>query len=71
MTGNMVEWSLPQDMDLDGVEFKSIASGSHRITSDFMYASYPKPLSLSMLIIMISIYYYSLTVVYYYSLNTH
>ncbi|CAL8292663.1 unnamed protein product [Boreogadus saida] len=36
-SGNMVEWSLPQDMDLDGVEFKSIASGSHRITSDFIY----------------------------------
>jgi len=36
MTGNMVEWSLPHDMNLDGVEFKSIASGSHRIASDFM-----------------------------------
>ncbi|XP_054476120.1 DENN domain-containing protein 11 [Anoplopoma fimbria] len=36
-SGNMVEWSLPHDINLDGVEFKSIASGSHRITSDFIY----------------------------------
>lgn len=36
-SGNMVEWCLPQDIDLDGVEFKSMASGSHRITSDFIY----------------------------------
>lgn len=34
--GNMVEWCLPHDVNLDGVEFKSMASGSHRITSDFM-----------------------------------
>ncbi len=33
----MVEWCLPHDMNLDGVEFKSMASGSHRITNDFMY----------------------------------
>lgn len=32
----MVEWCLPHDINLDGVEFKSMASGSHRITSDFM-----------------------------------
>ncbi|KAK5601177.1 DENN domain-containing protein 11 [Crenichthys baileyi] len=36
-SGNMVEWCLPHDIDLDGVEFKSMASGSHRITSDFIY----------------------------------
>ncbi|KAG5845862.1 DENN domain-containing protein 11 [Anguilla rostrata] len=36
-SGNMVEWCLPQDINLDGVEFKSMASGSHRITSDFIY----------------------------------
>ncbi|MEE6477758.1 hypothetical protein FKM82_011622 [Ascaphus truei] len=36
-SGNMVEWCLPQDMDLDGVEFKSMASGSHRVQSDFIY----------------------------------
>nr|XP_036850467.1 DENN domain-containing protein 11 isoform X1 [Manis javanica]XP_036850468.1 DENN domain-containing protein 11 isoform X1 [Manis javanica] len=36
-SGNMVEWCLPQDMDLEGVEFKSMASGSHKIQSDFIY----------------------------------
>lgn len=35
--GNMVEWCLPQDIDLEGVEFKSMASGSHKIQSDFMW----------------------------------
>ncbi|XP_064145699.1 DENN domain-containing protein 11 isoform X2 [Loxodonta africana] len=33
----MVEWCLPQDIDLEGVEFKSMASGSHKIQSDFIY----------------------------------
>lgn len=37
--GNMVEFCLPHDINLDGVEFKSMASGSHRITNDFMYVS--------------------------------
>ncbi|KAK2506035.1 hypothetical protein MC885_001138 [Smutsia gigantea] len=36
-SGNMVEWCLPQDVDLEGVEFKSMASGSHKIQSDFIY----------------------------------
>ncbi|KAA8590451.1 DENN domain-containing protein 11 [Etheostoma spectabile] len=36
-SGNMVEWCLPHDINLDGVEFKSIASGSHRIANDFIY----------------------------------
>lgn len=36
VTGNMLEWCLPKDMDLEGVEFKAIASGSHRVTTDFM-----------------------------------
>ncbi|XP_072772155.1 DENN domain-containing protein 11-like isoform X2 [Nerophis lumbriciformis] len=36
-TGNMLEWCLPTDMDLEGVEFKAIASGSHRVTTDFIY----------------------------------
>ncbi|XP_059834153.1 DENN domain-containing protein 11 isoform X2 [Hypanus sabinus] len=35
--GNIVEWRLPQEVDLEGVEFKSMASGSHRINSDFVY----------------------------------
>ncbi|KAG7215927.1 hypothetical protein INR49_031523 [Caranx melampygus] len=34
---NMLEWCLPKDMDLEGVEFKAIASGSHRVTTDFIY----------------------------------
>nr|XP_011721928.1 protein LCHN isoform X4 [Macaca nemestrina] len=37
LPGNMVEWCLPQDIDLEGVEFKSMASGSHKIQSDFIY----------------------------------
>ncbi|XP_056133162.1 DENN domain-containing protein 11-like [Lampris incognitus] len=36
-SGNMLEWCLPRDMDLEGVEFKAIASGSHRVTTDFIY----------------------------------
>lgn len=36
LSGNMLEWCLPRDMDLEGVEFKAIASGSHRVTTDFM-----------------------------------
>lgn len=36
VAGNMLEWCLPKDIDLDGVEFKAIASGSHRVTTDFM-----------------------------------
>ncbi|XP_076848327.1 DENN domain-containing protein 11 isoform X2 [Brachyhypopomus gauderio] len=36
-SGNMVEWCLPEDINLDGVEFKSMASGSHRIANDFIY----------------------------------
>lgn len=41
--GNMVEWCLPHDINLDGVEFKSMASGSHRITNDFMWVHPPSP----------------------------
>ncbi|XP_057204428.1 DENN domain-containing protein 11 isoform X2 [Triplophysa rosa] len=36
-SGNMIEWCLPEDVNLEGVEFKSMASGSHRISSDFIY----------------------------------
>ncbi|XP_078076095.1 DENN domain-containing protein 11 isoform X2 [Mustelus asterias] len=35
--GNIVEWCLPHEVDLEGVEFKSMASGSHRINSDFVH----------------------------------
>ncbi|XP_029102935.1 protein LCHN-like [Scleropages formosus] len=36
-SGNIVEWCLPEDVNLEGVEFKSMASGSHRISNDFIY----------------------------------
>lgn len=37
-TGNIVEWKFPSEVVLEGVEFKSMASGLHKITKDFMYA---------------------------------
>ncbi|KAK7114733.1 DENN domain-containing protein 11-like [Littorina saxatilis] len=36
-SGNMVEWCLPEDIDLDGVEFKAMPSGSHTLDRDFVY----------------------------------
>lgn len=39
----MVEWCLPQDIDLEGVEFKSMASGSHKVQSDFMWVFHMTP----------------------------
>ncbi|XP_071091811.1 DENN domain-containing protein 11-like [Haliotis cracherodii] len=36
-TGNLVEWCLPEETDLDGVEFKAMASGSHTLDKDFVY----------------------------------
>ncbi|ELT95107.1 hypothetical protein CAPTEDRAFT_176151 [Capitella teleta] len=38
--GNLVEWCLPEDADLDGVEFKAMASGSHTLQRDFVYFSH-------------------------------
>ncbi|XP_013392834.1 protein LCHN [Lingula anatina] len=35
--GNVIEWCLPQEMDLEGVEFKSMPSGSHHLLKDFVY----------------------------------
>ena len=35
-TGNTIEWHYPKNIDLDGVEFKSLASGLHHIPKDFM-----------------------------------
>jgi virulence-associated protein VagC len=35
-SGNIVEWRLPEDVDLDGVEFKAMASGSHTLRTDFV-----------------------------------
>ena len=36
ITGNEIEWKHPKTVDLVGVEFKALASGSHTITKDFM-----------------------------------
>uniref|UniRef100_T1IHJ7 DENN domain-containing protein 11 n=1 Tax=Strigamia maritima TaxID=126957 RepID=T1IHJ7_STRMM len=35
--GNLVEWCMPDDCDLDGIEFKAMASGCHKVQSDFIY----------------------------------
>ena len=32
----MIEWCLPEDIDLDGVEFKAMPSGSHTLDRDFV-----------------------------------
>ena len=34
--GNTVEWSYPKGHNLEGLEFKSLASGLHNVTRDFM-----------------------------------
>ena len=34
--GNLVEWRYPPDVNLEGIEFKSIASGLHNVPKDFM-----------------------------------
>ncbi|CAG5117486.1 unnamed protein product [Candidula unifasciata] len=36
-SGNIIEWCLPEETDLDGVEFKAMTSGSHTLNSDFVY----------------------------------
>ncbi|XP_071957378.1 DENN domain-containing protein 11-like [Antedon mediterranea] len=36
-SGNVIEWSTPEDIDLEGVEFKAMASGSHTVNSDFIF----------------------------------
>lgn len=35
-SGNIVEWKYPPEVNLEGVEFKSLASGLHHVTKDFM-----------------------------------
>lgn len=35
--GNTVEWWTPQDLDVSGIEFKAMASGAHRVLTDFIY----------------------------------
>ena len=34
--GNVVEWAYPEEVNLDGVEFRAMASGFHNVTTDFM-----------------------------------
>ena len=35
-SGNEVEWAVPENIDLQGVEFKALVSGLHTITQDFV-----------------------------------
>ncbi|XP_072013324.1 DENN domain-containing protein 11-like [Amphiura filiformis] len=35
--GNIIEWCQPEDVNLEGVEFKAMASGAHTVVSDFIY----------------------------------
>ena len=35
-SGNVVEWRYPEEVELEGVEFKSMASGLHNVQKDFM-----------------------------------
>ena len=34
--GNMVEWQIPSELNLEGVEFKAIASGLHMVQNDIV-----------------------------------
>ena len=36
LPGNLIEWKYPPEVNLEGVEFKSIASGLHNVAKDFM-----------------------------------
>jgi len=31
---------MPEDIDLEGVEFKAMASGSHTLKTDFVYVQF-------------------------------
>ena len=31
-----MEWFVPDDVDMEGVEFKALTSGSHNMTTDFV-----------------------------------
>lgn len=35
--GNTVEWWTPEDLHISGIEFKAMASGAHRVHTDFLY----------------------------------
>lgn len=34
--GNIIEWKYPESVQLSGVEFKALASGSHNVFQDFV-----------------------------------
>jgi hypothetical protein len=37
LLGNVVEWIYPEEMNLEGVEFRAMASGFHTVENDFIY----------------------------------
>jgi hypothetical protein len=37
LAGNVIAWQYPKDIDLSGIEFKAMASGSHNVDSDIVY----------------------------------
>jgi len=40
LAGNVIEWCIPEDIDLEGIEFKAMASGSHTLKTDFVYVQF-------------------------------
>ena len=36
-SGNVIEWQYPRHVDLSGVEFKAMVSGSHNVDDDIVY----------------------------------
>ena len=34
--GNIVEWKMPETLDVSGLEFKAIASGFHLLEDDYV-----------------------------------
>jgi len=45
--GNDIEWQVPEDIDLQGIEFKALVSGSHTVYQDFVYFKYKQCFGLS------------------------
>jgi hypothetical protein len=37
--GNLVEWQMPESLNLDQIEFKAMASGFHLVQKDFVYVA--------------------------------
>lgn len=38
--GNIVEWQIPENLNLERIEFKAMASGFHLIQNDVVYAKH-------------------------------